>query len=84
VLVSTDGHVGPSLTGQLRGYCPEKHLEDFDAYAAANAGPVAFVGAKEMFDKQEIPQSLVEARRLAFECPGQQDPHEPTPLPLGV
>ena len=52
VLVSTDGHVGPSLTGQLREYCPQEYLADFDAYAAANAGPVAFVGAKEMFDKQ--------------------------------
>ena len=75
VLVSTDGHVGPSLTGQLREYCPQEYLADFDAYAAANAGPVAFVGAKEMFDKQQLPEALIEARKLAFECPGQQDPY---------
>ena len=47
VLVSTDGHVGPSLTGQLREYCPKEYFEDFDAYAAANAGPVAFVKVLE-------------------------------------
>jgi len=76
VLVSTDGHVGPSLTGQLRQYCPQQYLEDFDAYAAANAGPVAFVGAKEMLTERELPQALVRARELAFDCPGQQDPHE--------
>ena len=76
VLVSTDGHVGPSLTGQLRDYCPQEYLDDFDAYAAANAGPVAFVGSKEMMTDRELPASLVQARQLAFDCPGQQDPYE--------
>jgi predicted TIM-barrel fold metal-dependent hydrolase len=76
VLVSTDGHVGPSLTGQLRNYCPQEYLDDFDAYASANAGPVAFVGSKEMITDRELPASLVQARQLAFDCPGQQDPHE--------
>ena len=35
LLVSVDGHVGPSLEGQLRDYCPKEYLERFDEYAAA-------------------------------------------------
>lgn len=33
VLVSCDTHVGPRLTEDLRSYCPEKHLRDFDDFA---------------------------------------------------
>ncbi|HEY9556459.1 MAG TPA: amidohydrolase family protein [Acidimicrobiales bacterium] len=32
IVVSTDGHVGPSVTDQLRPYCEAKHLEDFDRF----------------------------------------------------
>ncbi len=34
IVVSTDGHVGPSLQEHLRPYCDAKHLEDFDRFAA--------------------------------------------------
>ena len=34
VLVSADTHVGPLLVEQLRDYCPEQYLEDFDAFAS--------------------------------------------------
>jgi predicted TIM-barrel fold metal-dependent hydrolase len=34
VIVTSDSHCGPRLQQDLRDYCPEKHLEKFDAYAA--------------------------------------------------
>ena len=33
VIVSCDTHIGPRLREDLRPYCPEELLEDFDAYA---------------------------------------------------
>ena len=32
IVVSTDGHVGPSVREHLRPYCEAKHLEDFDRF----------------------------------------------------
>ena len=32
IVVSTDGHVGPSVTEHLRPYCDAAHLEDFDRF----------------------------------------------------
>src|SRR6185437_14731499 len=37
LIVSGDSHVGPSLQGQLRAYCPSRLLEEFDDYAARTA-----------------------------------------------
>src|SRR4051794_29351525 len=34
VLVSSDTHIGP-LMSQLREYCPQQYLEQFDAFADA-------------------------------------------------
>ncbi|HVM63304.1 MAG TPA: hypothetical protein VMU14_00480, partial [Acidimicrobiales bacterium] len=34
IVVSTDTHVGPSVVGQLRGYCEARHLADFDAFVS--------------------------------------------------
>src|SRR5437660_2386156 len=34
LVVSTDSHVGPTLVGDLRRYCPRAYLEEFDAFAA--------------------------------------------------
>lgn len=31
-VISCDGHVGPGVRAELRAYCPEKHLADFDDY----------------------------------------------------
>ncbi len=33
LVVSADGHVGPTLNGDLRPYCPARHLDEYDAYA---------------------------------------------------
>lgn len=34
IVVSSDSHVGPSVTEQLRPYCEAKHLDDFDHFVA--------------------------------------------------
>ncbi len=33
LVVSGDSHAGPSLENELRAYCPQRYLEDFDEYA---------------------------------------------------
>ena len=38
IVVSTDSHVGPSVKGQLRGYCESKYLDDFDRFVAEMEG----------------------------------------------
>ena len=38
VVVSIDSHVGPSVQHQLRDYCEEKYLPDFDRFAAEMQG----------------------------------------------
>ncbi len=37
VVVSNDTHIGPRLVEDLRAYCPAKHLDDFDRFAASTA-----------------------------------------------
>ena len=39
IIVSADSHVGPRLREDLRGYCPARHLDDFDALIA-QTGPI--------------------------------------------
>lgn len=34
IVVSTDSHVGPSVTQQLREYCEPRHLDEFDAFVS--------------------------------------------------
>ena len=34
VVISSDGHVGPSVKNDLRPYCEEKHLVEYDRYEA--------------------------------------------------
>ena len=35
IVVSADTHIGPRLTEELRPYCPQSHLEEFDEFAEA-------------------------------------------------
>lgn len=39
IIVSADSHVGPRLREDLRGYCPARHLDDYDALIA-QTGPI--------------------------------------------
>lgn len=36
IVVSGDSHVGPRLKEDLRPYCPQNYLEDYDRFVAAN------------------------------------------------
>jgi predicted TIM-barrel fold metal-dependent hydrolase len=36
IVVSCDSHVGPRLREDLRAYCPNRYLRDFDDFVAAN------------------------------------------------
>ena len=44
IVVSTDGHVGPSVKEQLRPYCEAAYLDDLDRFVEemAGAGPLAW------------------------------------------
>ena len=49
VVVSCDSHVGPKLVEQLRPYCPQQYLEQFDEDVAAQAqqsGALASMAAR--------------------------------------
>ena len=72
VVVSCDTHVGPSLEGQLREYCPKQHLDDFDAFVAEQqaAMELTFGGSGE-FDKEAVLQAHPNLTR-----PGHHDVHE--------
>jgi predicted TIM-barrel fold metal-dependent hydrolase len=37
IIVSSDSHVGPRLTEDLRQYCPSEYLSAFDQFTAANS-----------------------------------------------
>ena len=37
VIVSNDTHIGPRLVEDLRSYCPSRHLDEFDRFAASTA-----------------------------------------------
>ena len=41
IVVSCDSHVGPRLREDLREYCPQRYLRDFDAFVAAHEARVA-------------------------------------------
>ena len=41
IVVSCDSHAGPKLMEQLRAYCPQQYLEQFDEDAAAQAKQAA-------------------------------------------
>ena len=72
VVVSCDTHVGPSLQGQLRAYCPKEHLEAFDAFVAAQDAvrQRAFAGSAE-FDEASVLQAHPNLSR-----PGHHDVYE--------
>lgn len=37
IVVSTDNHIGPRLKEDLRAYCPQRHLDEYDAFIEAVA-----------------------------------------------
>src|SRR6266540_521330 len=78
IIVSSDTHVGPRLAEDLRAYCPAKHLDEFDAFTAANVEPLGSFGrapgtgfAVAGVEPKEAPAS----RKRNFQTDGHHDIH---------
>ncbi len=69
LVVSGDSHAGPSLSGQLREYCPRDRLEQFDDFARMMAA------APSVRDDPTRTPAGREALARTKACAGQQDPH---------
>ena len=86
LVVSADSHAGPSLVGQLRQYCPRRHLEAFDEYVAEHARQSAPVGDEEALSAEDVQRrrrqgglhtsaAVTEAFANVRKCGGLQDPY---------
>jgi predicted TIM-barrel fold metal-dependent hydrolase len=81
LVISGDSHCGPSLEHQLRTYCPNEYLDDFDEFVRALRANQLGDSVPEMKfrgnltgDPTRTPGGI-EALRLTKECAGQQDPY---------
>jgi predicted TIM-barrel fold metal-dependent hydrolase len=70
LLVSVDGHVGPSLTRDLRPYCPQRYLAAFDEFASSPRSPWT-----RQMPGFSPPESTWRAIERTATCAGQNDPH---------
>ena len=52
-IVSCDSHVGPRLVEDLRPYCPQQYLDDYDAFTKANA---------DVINSMRDPNNILEGR----------------------
>jgi predicted TIM-barrel fold metal-dependent hydrolase len=81
VVMSTDAHAGPSPERDLRPYCPEQYLADFDAYCteARNAYEqiLSAVESGRPGDKPNptLRELGIEATARCLGCKGHSDPH---------
>lgn len=73
LIVSTDGHVSPSLRQQLRKFCPPALLADYDAYAAENEAEVADNRATR---PPAASDKFWRTKRRMLDAPGIADPAE--------
>src|SRR5438034_957976 len=86
LVVSADSHAGPALVGQLRAYCPSRHLDAFDEYAAAHARQSAPATDEENMSAEDVQlrrrqgglhtsAAVTEAFANVRKCAGLQDPY---------
>ncbi len=77
LVVSGDAHAGPSLERDLRPYCPERHVADFDQFArAVKEEALAELSAPDAAaDDGTRPPLWHEAVARTQACAGQTDPH---------
>src|SRR5262249_39300270 len=75
LVVSSDSHAGPSLERDLRPYCPERYLPDFDAFARRAREGLDHVQAMFLASRDKPYMGGREAFDLTANCPGQSDPH---------
>ena len=53
IIVSCDSHVGPRLRQDLRGYCPQKYVREFDAFVADHRNALKWMHNFTRFDPIE-------------------------------
>jgi predicted TIM-barrel fold metal-dependent hydrolase len=86
LVVSADSHAGPALVRQLRPYCPSRHLDAFDEYAAAQARQSAPATDEANLSAEEVQSrrrqgglhasaAVTEAFANLRKCAGLQDPY---------
>jgi predicted TIM-barrel fold metal-dependent hydrolase len=80
VLVSCDSHVGPRLQEDLRQYCPEKYLAEFDSFTKEwqTSAPVRIMFGSKRADRDTLLANSEETRKTAIRnvlTDGGWDPH---------
>ena len=74
LIISSDGHVGPSLENQLRPYCPNRYLPEFDEYVRAYRTSMDQRRAT-MRPVEHARPEVLEAVERTQTCKGLGDPH---------
>jgi predicted TIM-barrel fold metal-dependent hydrolase len=74
LIVSSDSHAGPSLTRDLRPFCPARYLDEFDDFAAHVAERGGHLARTVRVVSEEGSSLLRQALALTTSCPGQTDP----------
>jgi predicted TIM-barrel fold metal-dependent hydrolase len=81
IVVSTDAHAGPSPERQLRPYCPERYLPEFDDYCRVtrtrSSRLIAAINEGRAGDRPNptLRELGLEATARCIECEGHHDPH---------
>jgi len=71
IVVSADGHVGPSVNKQLREYCPKEHLETFERFVLQHDSQ----DKTQSTSPVQLPEKYIEERAKHAAVDGLQDPH---------
>jgi predicted TIM-barrel fold metal-dependent hydrolase len=72
LVVACDSHAGPSLERQLRPYCPQRHLDDFDDYVAMTRQQPR--EAQGLLVGGVLKEEAKAFKERSKSCPGLQDP----------
>src|ERR1700733_14902997 len=72
LVISSDSHAGPALERELRPYCPERYLPDFEDFAKHVHDGVGHL--HEITVAMQKDPILREAFERTTNCPGQTDP----------
>ena len=71
MVFSSDNHVGPRLKEDLRQYCPEKYLSDFDDYANS---PVGDAVRNRVINEPAYSDAYIHGRERNLATAGHYDP----------
>src|ERR1700736_6515702 len=89
LVVSSDGHAGPSLERSLRPYCPKQYLDRFDAFVEQVRSGAILLGDSQgeelithadrmifqTMKTRDAQPGITAGLRSVYECGGHDDPH---------